>query len=228
MGWDKTDKCISFDLDLTLVNTFSDLESIVKLNVFNGKDRELRSRIYTIDLHDVIENPGEGIYSRMWGAYRPGWQRFHNFCQRYFKYVVIWSAGQPKYVDAIVDVLFPDPKFQPIVIYNWNHCKTTGNTIHKPLKMLYEDPRARGLITPEKTYHLDDRDDTFSLNKNNGILIPAYEIQPKKIHIMREDERLLELEKWLSLKLVANAEDIRRLDKSTIFMNKKKKLCNKK
>jgi hypothetical protein len=38
--WDgiKTDKCISFDLDLTLVNTFTDIESIGKLNVFNGKN----------------------------------------------------------------------------------------------------------------------------------------------------------------------------------------------
>jgi hypothetical protein len=221
--WDgiKTDKCISFDLDLTLVNTFTDIESIGKLNVFNGKNRALRQRIYTLDLHDVVNDPGEGVYSRMWGAYRPGWQKFYLFCQRYFKSIIVWSAGQPKYVDAVVDILFTDPNFQPIVIYNWTHCKRVGDyTIHKPLKMLYEDPRTADIVSPEKIFALDDREDTFSLNKGNGILIPAYEIKPRESHIMKDDTRLTELEKWFSQEKVANCKDVRLLDKTTIFSSK--------
>lgn len=223
--WDgiKTDKCMSFDLDLTLINTWAEIENLGKLDVFTGKNRPLRERIYTIDLHDVVTDPGEGVYSRMWGAYRPGWPRFYTFCRAYFKHIVIWSAGQPKYVDAIVDLLFPDPAFQPVLIYNYNHCvRVDEYTIHKPLKKIYEDSRTKGIITPEKTFVLDDRDDTFSLNKGNGILIPAYEIKPRESHIMKDDTRLLELEKWLSLAHVANCKDVRTLDKSKIFSRKKK------
>lgn len=223
--WDgiKTDKCMSFDLDLTLINTFTEIDNLGKLDVFTGKNRALHERIYTIDLHDVVTDPGEGIYSRMWGAYRPGWSQFYTFCRAYFKYIVVWSAGQPKYVNAIVDLLFPDPTFQPLVIYNWNHCiKVDEFTIHKPLKNFFEDIKTKGLILPEKTFVLDDRDDTFSLNKGNGILIPAYEIKPRESHIMKDDTRLLELEKWLSQDIVASCKDVRLLDKSNIFSRKKK------
>jgi TFIIF-interacting CTD phosphatase-like protein len=218
--WDgvKTNKCICLDLDLTLVNTFANIKSLSKLGVYTNKGRHLRKRIYTIDLHDVVDTPGEGVHSRMWGAYRPGWQRFHDFSKQYFEHLIVWSAGQPKYVDAIIDVLFPDPSFQPIIVYNWNHCHSKDHNIYKPLKKIFADPRVKGKILPENTYVLDDRDDTFSLNKNNGILIPAYDIKPTEKWIMADDSRLLELEMWLSQHHVATVDDVRTLDKSSIFV----------
>lgn len=221
--WDgtKTNKYICFDLDATLINTFSKIESLAKLDIYNHKKKILRKRIYTIDLHDVVDTPGEGVYSRMWGVYRPGWDKFHNFCKEYFQGVIIWSAGQPKYVDSIVDILFTDPSFQPMLIYNWNHCYTTDTNIYKPLKKIFADPRVRGRVTPENTYVIDDRDDTFSQNKDNGILIPAYDIKPNEKKIMESDTRLLELELWLSQHHIATSEDVRDLNKDIIFTKKK-------
>lgn len=217
--WDgiKTNKYICLDLDSTVINTFSKINSLVKLDIYNNEKKNLRKRVYTIDLHDVVDTPGEGVYSRMWGVYRPGWERFHNFCKNYFAGVIIWSAGQAKYVDGIVDILFPEPEFQPILIYNWNHCHTTENNIYKPLKKIFADPRVKNRVTPENTLVIDDRDDTFSLNKENGILIPAYDVKPTEKRIMGEDKRLLELENWLSQQHVAISGDVRELDKSNIF-----------
>ena len=75
----QTNKYIVLDLDSTLVNTFPDLHILEKLNVYSDySNYELRKRIYTIDLHDVIESRNS-IYTRMWGVYRPGWSQFGNF-----------------------------------------------------------------------------------------------------------------------------------------------------
>lgn len=217
----KTDKCISLDLDLTLVHTFAKISSITKVNPYTSKNSHLRKRIYTIDLHDVVDKPGKGSFSRMWGVYRPGWFDFHDFCRGYFKHVIVWSAGQPRYVDAIVDILFPDPTFQPLIIYNWKHCRTNGDNIYKPLSQLSEDPRTKDIISLDKIYHLDDRGDTFSLNKGNGILMPVYEVKASEESIMKDDTHLLQLQNWLSKKEVAEASDVRTLDKNAIFVRKK-------
>src|SRR5579871_2837769 len=130
----------------------------------------------------------------------------------YFKHVIIWSAGQPKYVDAIVDCLFPFEDFQPLIIYNYNHCIINDGDIYKPLDMLYNDKTIKGLVNPQSTFVIDDRDDTFSKNKYNGILIPAYKITPNEKSIMKEDRALLDLEEWFSRKDVAESRDIRNLD----------------
>jgi hypothetical protein len=217
--WDgnRTDKSICVDLDSTLIHTFTDIKTISRLNVFNGKNRELRRRLYVLDLHDVVSTPGTGIYSQMWGAFRPSWFRFHDFCRKYFKHIIIWSAGQPRYVEAVTDVLFPDPDFQPIAVYNWNQCVFDDNNIYKPLDLLYKDPKLAGLIDPTNTFVLDDRDDTFSKNFHNGLLIPAYKILPNERSIMKDDDALIKLEEWLCTKEVVESKDIRNLRKDNIF-----------
>lgn len=228
----KTNKSIIFDLDLSLIHTFSKIKTLEKLKIYSANNVHLRKRIYTIDLHDVVDEPGTGVYSRMWGAYRPGWEKFHNFCRKYFEHVGIWSAGQPHYVDAIVDILFPDPDFQPIVVYNWNHCHINGDNICKPLDKLFNDDKIRDILRPEDTYILDDREDTFSLNEENGILIPAYEPNPTADSIMKEDMHLQQLEEWLSQPHVYHSQDIRDIDKADIFrktvITKKKMIIKKK
>jgi hypothetical protein len=218
--WDgvRTDKNIVFDLDATLINTFSEISSMKKLKIFSDHTkRHLRKRVYTIELHDVVDEPGTGVYSRMWGVYRYGWERFYEFCKRYFNNIYIWSAGQPRYVDAIVDVLFPDPDFQPKIVYTWNNCVSDGDNIYKPLKAMLRDSEMDKDATFKNTYIVDDRDDTFSLNENNGILIPIYDPVPTEKSIMKPENKLLQLEAWLSKKSVAESKDIRRLYKSDIF-----------
>ena len=207
-----------FDLDLTLVNTFSDMSSARELKIYTGEDSvEYKSRIYTLDMMDVVNEPGSGESTRMWGVFRPGWEKFHDFCKEYFEHVLVWSAGKPKYVDAVVDVLFPDEDFQPLAVYTSDDCTFSGDDIYKPLAKMYKDPELVDIVTPENTLVLDDRRDTFSLNKRNGIKIPPYEPNPTYAAIMRDDDRLSKLQAWLSSKKVFESEDVRTLSKRGIF-----------
>jgi hypothetical protein len=226
--WDgvKTNKYIVLDLDSTLVNTFPNLEDLEKLNIYSDytKGYELRKRVYTIDLHDVIEDPGMGIYTRMWGVYRPGWDRFRKFIFRYFAGVIVWSAGQPRYVDTIVNVLFPDPNNQPFIVYTSDHCHGDEfENIYKPLDKLITDyTKEKNIKLPHFTiqnvFAIDDRKDTFSHNVKNGVLIPAYSPDPTKESILKNDDNaLLKLEKWFSKSEVALSPDVRKLNKKAIF-----------
>ena len=66
---------------------------------------------------------------------------------------------------------------------------------------IVEDPVYSSLgITEENTFHLDDRDDVYSLNKNNGVQIPEFECSMDVKSIMdHQDEELLKFMSWLSL-----------------------------
>ena len=72
-------------------------------------------------------------------------------------------------------------------------------------------------MNEKNTYVLDDRDDTFALNKGNGILIPEYEVSLTKRGLDKEDDNLLKLMAWLSIDVNKQCRDVRQLDKSRIF-----------
>jgi hypothetical protein len=220
---EKTGKTLVMDLDLTLIHTFTDIRSITRLNVFNTKNKELRERIYVLSLHDVVDISGSGVFSMMWGTYRPEWNRFREFTRKYFSNVIIWSAGQPRYVDQITDILFPDPDYQPIVVYNYNQCVIEEDNIYKPLDLLYNDPRLKGICDPTNTLVIDDRDDTFSHNPENGILIPPFKVNATRESIMNNNDiALLQLEEWLCREEVANCSDVRTLNKEHIFSTRRR------
>lgn len=209
---------IVFDLDDTLIHSFDELKELGELEVYNLKNIQERKRIYVIEMHNVLSEPGEGSYSRMWGVYRPGWDRFRLFCQKYFDKIFVWSAGQPRYVDAIVNILFPDPEHQPEVIYTYNDCDITRENVFKPLSRMISDEKVSNDLKLTNTFIIDDRDDTFSKNVDNGIHIPAF--RPKRTSeglLDMSDNRLLQLEHWLDTPIVRQSKDIRNLDKSEIF-----------
>lgn len=215
----KTDKCLVLDLDLTLVHTFTDLDSLRDLDVFNHyKNHELRKRIYMIELHDVVDDPGQGVYSRMWGVFRPGWERFRNFASSYFSEIFVWSAGQPRYVDAMTNILFPDQHFQPTIVYTWDNCQNDSGNIYKPLDIMFSEMKPESSISYENVFVLDDREDTFSHNPQNGILIPAYEPLAEEQSILQNDDKLLQLENWFCREEVAICKDVRTLNKDNIFV----------
>jgi hypothetical protein len=209
---------ISLDIDATLVCSNDDMQKFESLQIYtNPQMANIRSRIYTIKLLDVVDPPGSGVITPMWGVFRPHVHEFIAFASVYFKHVNIWSAGQNKYVNAISSLLFPDPAFQPTIIYDWENCEKGTNFVHKPLIKMYGDPQALQEMTPANTFALDDRDDTFAINPLNGIRIPPYEPQFTPEGIMAEDEALLQLMYWLSLPHVRYATDIGQLDKTRIF-----------
>jgi len=218
----KTNKYIVLDLDSTLVHSCADMEALNKLKVYSDHTKHnLRQRIYTFDLYDVTEDPGTGQHMRMWGIYRPHWKQFHDFMKSYFAGVVVWSAGRPRYVDAIVNILFNDPDFQPFIVYTSDNCLDEVENIYKPLAHLIDnlnDKTQYPKFTLQNVFVVDDREDTFSHNVENGILIPDYSPDVKEKHILdMSDSCLLKLEKWFLRPEVYNSMDVRTLDKTHIF-----------
>jgi hypothetical protein len=215
-----TNKCIVLDVDSTLVYSDEDILTYKTLDIDrkrNGYD--LKSRTYLINLFDIGEEPGSGTQSKMWGVFRPHYFEFAMFIASYFDKVAIWSAGQYQYVHSMCDILFPDAFLQPDVILTRPDCSLgSDKNFYKPLSKIFDMNLG---FTPENTFVVDDRAETFSKNPQNGILIPDYSPRADKhmneIEIMTDDVSLCQLMSWLSLDSVAKIPDVRSLDKSNIF-----------
>jgi len=210
-----TGKNIVLDIDATLVHTHGDDDEFEKLNLFgNRKILNYRGRIYNMLLKDVTHAPGTGEEMKLYGVYRPYLKEFIEFCFDYFDNVIVWSAGKRKYVEKMCEIMFTDSKKQPSIIYSYDQCLITGDKITKPLVKLYEDKRLKG-VNQKNTFVLDDREDTFSSNHNNGILIPEYIAELTHAGIKRKDECLLKLMSWLVI--YKDTNDVRILNKKNIF-----------
>lgn len=216
-----SNKSIVLDLDETLVHTASNEEYSLfeTLNLMNDPSLiGLRSRLYKISVYDAMSPVGSGVIDNFWGVMRPHLKEFLIFCFSYFQMVAIWSAGQKKYVETIVDYIFRDIR-PPHVVFTYNNCKKTKDGfIIKPLMdMINSDPRISKLVSPDRLFVVDDRDITYIENPGNGILIPAY-LPPLTIDGMTTDDTaLVQLMYWLSLPNVKYAKDVRELDKTAIF-----------
>ena len=210
-----TDKSIMLDLDSTLIYTSEDFSNYAKLGLYSDpKNMHLRNRIYKFDVIDVVEKPGTGVKSSMWGILRPDVYEFLHFCFDYFENVIVWSAGQLRYVHAICDVLFIDPYKQPGLIWTYEDCEKTDNYLYKPLKKLC---KTMPPVSLAKLYALDDNEITFSKNKDNALHIPPYEpeLSPKGIDM--SENTLRNLTRWFMSADVLNVEDVRTTDKSNAF-----------
>lgn len=215
----QTEKCIVLDLDETLVHTSDDFKVLKRLGIYERPEfLDLRKRVYTLSLDDVVSKNGQGVRNNLWGITRPHYKEFLIACFSYFKIVAVWSAGQRKYVDAIVDYLFKDLP-RPHVVYSYNECaQGEDRYLIKPLKnMINQVPGLSKYMSLKNTFVIDDRDYTFSDNPNNGILIPGY--QPRFVpDTMRSDDiALAQLMKWFRKPEVMKSKDVRLLDKSQIF-----------
>ena len=196
-------KNIVLDIDATLVHTHGDDGEYVNLKLFSDpKMIKHRGRIYTMNLRDVTSPPGTGEELKLYGIYRPWLREFLDFCFKYFDNIVVWSAGKKKYVEKMCELMFTDRK-------------------KKPLTKLYNDPRTNGMFNETNTYVVDDRDDTFALNKDNGVLIPEYEADLNIKGINKKDENLLKFMAWLMLPENKDCNDIRKLPKKKIFKTSK-------
>jgi TFIIF-interacting CTD phosphatase-like protein len=223
----KTNKTIVLDLDSTLLHTCDDMGIWDSLEIYtNPRNAKLRSRVYYFDLIDVTEKIGTGSKTVLWGVLRPHVHAFLRFCHDYFENIIVWSAGQKKYVHAICDFLFQEFDKQPVVIFSYENCEIGSNYIHKTLSKFQNvgNSTSQEVNIPINTmYALDDYDATFSKNKDNGLHIPPYEPEFDYNGIMEDDKTLLNLMYWLTNTEVMNATDVRRLDKSACFDEPKAK-----
>ena len=216
------DKYIVLDIDATLVHTHDeDSTKFEMLDIYSDEDKiKYRKNLYALKIIDVSRVSGSGEVSILTGIYRPHLRSFLDYCRRYFAGIVIWSAGQKKYVEKLVENMFPFQDFQPILVYNYNDCIIADNDdfIRKPLSKLYKDKRLKGKLSEKNTLILDDRDDTFALNSKNGVQIPEFESDMSIEDISSHDDiHLLKFMSWLETKEVKNTDDVRKLRKDKIF-----------
>ena len=212
-------KNIVLDIDATLVHTHGDMDDFKMLNVYgNDEQLEMRRKVYNMRIIDVSDVPGEGEVTDLAGIYRPYLREFLEFGFSYFDNIVIWSAGKKKYVEKMCEYMFPLKK-QPILIFNYDDCEgDENNLIIKPLEKIYNHPSCKGKLFPENTFVLDDRSETYSMNKRNGIQIPEFESDMSVEDICNHpDVEFLKLMSWLSTKEVRESDDVRKLNKKNIF-----------
>ena len=215
-------KYIVLDIDATLVHTHDeDSTKFEILDIYSDEDKiKYRKNLYVLKIIDIVKPSGTGEVSVLTGIYRPYLRVFLDFCRKYFAGIVIWSAGQKKYVEKLVENMFPFEDFQPILVYNYHDCITANNDdfIRKPLTKLYKEKILKGKLNEKNTLILDDRDDTFSLNSKNGVQIPEFESDMSIEDISGHDDiNLLKFMSWLETKEVRNSDDVRKLRKDKIF-----------
>lgn len=205
-----TNKNIVLDLDSTMVHTSSDIDSFYTLDLSNESTNQ---RIKYFELTSRIFRSDE---RRMWTILRPYTKEFLNFCTRYFNKIIIFTAAHEEYANKIKSIL-EEALGDKItdVVYTSVHCQFPNKkTVHKPLSIFNNNPLLYD-VNEYNTLAIDDRNDTFAYNPYNGVLIPPYE--PETHEINYEDDCLLKLMGWLSLPEVRYSQDVRTLDKSTIF-----------
>lgn len=235
-----TDRAIVLDLDNTLIHTFDDIESMNKLGIYKKNNNQegisaLKSRIYRFCLEDC-DIPGMGEKDDHWGVMRPGLHGslyskndFIAFCFNYFRFIVIFSAGTKNYVEAIVKAIFTEAKMQPHAVFyrefvekGYDSEEEEDEDNHhpvKPLEMIINSHEVfRENLSLKNILALDDIDTTFEKNPNNGILIPEFTPKPTLNGIRKDDNSLDLLTNWLMRKDVIESEDVRNLDKNTIFV----------
>ena len=217
----KTDKNICWDIDATLAHTHGDIDNFDMLKIYSKPQQiKLRRNLYRMTLYDVAVEDGTGDAIELVGIFRPYLKECLDFCFEYFNHVIFWSAGKKKYVEKMVDLMCPLSHKRPTIIYTYDDCDVgKEDYLKKPLKKLYNDLRLAGLgINETNTFVVDDRDDTFSLNKNNGIQIPEFESDMTAEEIKyHPDNNLLKLMCWFEQEEVRNCKDVRDLDKKKIF-----------
>src|SRR5581483_11219724 len=155
----RTNKCIVLDLDETLVHSHpeSHIELLRELKIYSKAEYiDLRERIYKITMDDVVDKKGTGVKTEMWGILRPHVKEFLEFCFKYFKIVIVWSAGMKNYVNVIVDFLFKDIK-RPLIIWDRNEIeKLPDGTLIKPLnKLINTVPGLNKYMSLENTFIVD-------------------------------------------------------------------------
>lgn len=214
----QTEFSIVLDMDETLLSAIvieesetSPLEEVE--NIYSRTELyDIRVRSFRVPFYDPVTQKGTGIKYDCWGVTRPHLDEFLKFAFKYFKNVVVWSAGRFSYVRRLTKEITKDTYSFDIV---WTYDDCTEDGFGKPLsKLIARYPQLGDL---SKIFIVDDKFSSIQNNVQNGIVIPAYEPSLEIESLRKDDDALLKLKRWFQKPLVKNAKDIRTLDKSNIF-----------
>lgn len=139
------------DLDNTLVATYT---------------KESWSSIGRAPDH-IITVSGEsyGIYER------PFLEPFLRACSQWFE-VIIWTAGLEEYAQQAVKFIYPKDLTFPAV-YSREKCTFTVDLKNFTSGLVKDLSKLPG-FEPDKTLILDDKQESYKLNPENGIQLPEY------------------------------------------------------
>ena len=223
----KTDFTIVLDLDDTLIKSWEYPYWLDDYNIYN--DINLYKYFYPQNKNSLAysiycESDVKSKKIKLWGIERPYLRDFLQFCQLYFKNIIVWSAGKEFYVYDISKQIFYNNNLNPpALIWTRNECSydTKKKIYHKPLNKLSSEID----IDIKKIFIIDDKKITFQDNEDNGILIPEWAPGKKRKEEIplisdlkdRSDQALKELQKWFMNDEVILSQDIRLLNKKNIF-----------
>lgn len=211
-------KCIILDLDECLIHTLHEEESPKDVISSISKDPELRSQLFKFNITDLFEKRGKGRRDTFWGFRRPHLREFLVFCFDYFDYVLVWSAGEYRYVHSVVGAIFGDIGRSPHLIYTRDDViYISDGNYHKPISKILSDELIVDMVSIDKAFFLDDRKKNFITAPKNGIVIPAYRPVTNSRHSIVDDIALVQLMQWLKKPEIKSAPSILKLDKTKIF-----------
>lgn len=185
---------IILDLDETLIKSKK-----YGLNVEDKiiSDLLLSGRMFEIKLIDCVGPKGRGNIEYMKVLKRPGLDSFINWCINYFRIVIVYSAGQERYVESIVDKIFPINK-HPYIVYHYDNCNVDKGYVNKPIKEMYIDnPELEDIVPMKRMFALDDNDYTYEENEKNGLLIGKFKPFKNLSNINDDDGELERIKKHI-------------------------------
>lgn len=104
-------KAVILDIDETLIHSFDapdDIKNLLNEGIFSSSNYDLRSRVHYMKIPDVVADPGKGEIDHIIFVERPHLREFLQTVRDNFDYVIIWSAGRPRYVRNVVERIFRD------------------------------------------------------------------------------------------------------------------------
>lgn len=214
-----TNFTIVLDMDETLLSCIlvekSDETPLEKVKDFYSKNDlyDIRIRSFRVPFYDPVEGVGSGVKYDCWGITRPHLHQFLKFAFRYFRKVVVWSAGRFTYVRRLTREITKDIHGFDLV---WTYDNCTKGGLGKPLDKLISEHPEIGDIS--KIFIVDDKLSSIRDNKENGIIIPPYNPKMEIEDLRKDDQALIQLMEWFKTPEVMKSKDIRLLNKEKIFI----------
>lgn len=166
-------KLIVLDVDETLIHS-SDKKTIHSVKLDDG---------------DLYLNP------------RPYLNRFLKYLFKNY-YVIIWSAGEKKYIDFFVKTFITSLGYKPLLVLTRNNCDTIiveDNEVDyiKPLSIIWRKYKS---FNSTNTIIVDDKKSTAIFNPTNHISIKKYENQENDKELYKLMIFLYENERYNNVK----------------------------